>query len=109
LGIPTVVDDASNRRAATVFVTGPVTLAEAPGWREDLADGLARFDGLRLDLGRSGPWDLAGAQVLLSLRVSTERMGVSLKLANVPVVFMTVVERSGLLDQFLPLFEDGIR
>lgn len=104
-----MVDEPPSRRAATVFVTGPMTLAEASGWRDDFADGLARFDELRLDLGRSGPWDLAGTQVLLSLRVSAERNRVTLKLANVPAVFMNLVERSGLLDQFIPLFEDGSR
>ena len=82
----------------TVEVTGPVTLAEVAHWRGALADGLGQGQGLRLDLGGSGPWDLAGVQLLLATVASGKRTGRPIVLAHVPNVLMAIAERAALLD-----------
>jgi ABC-type transporter Mla MlaB component len=76
-----------------------VTLAEVARWRSALIDGLARGHGLRLDLTESGPWDLAGVQLLVATVASGKRSGQPIVLAHVPKVLMVVVERAALRDQ----------
>ena len=83
----------------TVAVIGPVTLAEVAQWQGALSDGLGRGQGLRLDLAGSGPWDLAGVQLLLAAIASGKRAGRPIVLAHVPNVLMAVVERAALRDQ----------
>ena len=90
----------------TVAVTGPVTLAEVARWHDDLSDGLARGQGLRLDLAGSGPWDLAGVQLLLATIASGKRAGRPIVLAHVPNVLMAVAERAGLRDQLAAIAVD---
>ncbi len=50
----------------TILLTGPVTLYEVAAVRESLRTALAEGKPLRIDLGDSGPWDLAGLQLLVS-------------------------------------------
>jgi ABC-type transporter Mla MlaB component len=82
----------------TIAVTGPVTRAEVGQWRSAFADGLSRGRGLRLELAGSGPWDLAGVQLLLATIASAQRAGGPIVLAGVPNVLTAVAERAGLLD-----------
>jgi anti-anti-sigma regulatory factor len=94
------------RALTTVEVTGPVTRAEAARWREAFSDGLARGKGLRLDLAGSGPWDLAGVQLLLAAVASGRRAGRPIVVAGVPGVLLAVAGRSGLLDRLAAITED---
>jgi ABC-type transporter Mla MlaB component len=80
----------------TVEVTGPVTRAEVAQWRSALAEGLARGGGLRIDLADSGPWDVAGVQLLLATMASGRRAGRPVCLARVPNVLTAVAERAAL-------------
>ncbi len=105
LGSFAVVEDAPAHSAVAISIKGPVTLGEVARLRDDLADALARSGGLRLDLSGSGPWDLAGTQLLLAVAASCERVGGTLCLTSAPAVFLSMVERSGLLDRFSPLFD----
>ena len=94
------------RAVTTVEVTGPVTRAEAARWRDAFSDGLARGRGLRIDLAGSGPWDLAGVQLLLATMASGRRAGRSISLARVPNVLKVVAERAALLDRLAAITED---
>jgi STAS domain len=87
----------------TVAVTGPVTLAQVAHWHGALSDGFSRGQGLMLDLAGSGPWDLAGVQLLLAAIASGQRAGVPTVLANVPNVLMAVAERAALRDQLVAI------
>jgi ABC-type transporter Mla MlaB component len=93
------------RAMTTVEVSGPVTRAEAARWRDTLSDGLARGRGLRIDLARSGPWDLAGVQLLLAATASGKRAGRPIALVGVPKVLNAVAERAGLLDRLAAITE----
>ena len=94
------------RAVTTVEVIGPVTRAETARWRDAFSDGLARGRGLRLDLAGSGPWDLAGVQLLLATTASGRRAGRSISLARVPNVLKVVAERAALLDRLAAITED---
>ncbi len=50
----------------TLALTGPITLYEVSAVCESLRIALAEGKPLRIDLSDSGPWDLAGLQVLIS-------------------------------------------
>ena len=67
-----------------MVVTGPLTRDEVARWQEDFADALVRGRGLRIDLAESGPWDLAGVQLLLAAIASGRRAGWPIVLARVP-------------------------
>jgi ABC-type transporter Mla MlaB component len=90
----------------TVVVTGPVTRAETARWRDAFSDGLARGRGLRVDLAGSGPWDLAGVQLLLATMASGRRSGWWISLARVPNVLKVIAERAALLDLLATITED---
>jgi ABC-type transporter Mla MlaB component len=80
----------------TIFLTGPVTLYEVGAIRETLCSALAEGKRLRIDLSDSGPWDLAGLQLLISCVKTGRDAGQSVHLANVPAGCTDVAERSGL-------------
>lgn len=82
----------------TIFLTGPITLYEVSAVRETLRSALLEAKELRIDLGDSGPWDLAGMQLLVSCaRTARERDHV-VRLVNIPKVCTDIAERSGLSD-----------
>lgn len=83
-----------------IEVTGPVTKAEASLWRDSLRAALAETGPVRLDLSGSGPWDLAGLQLLISLQISYEKSGRDLVLSRAPQVFLDLADRAGLRDRF---------
>jgi hypothetical protein len=83
----------------TVAVTGPVTRAEVARWRTVLLDGLAQGPGLCVDLAASGPWDLAGVQLLFATLSSGLRTGRPIELARVPDVLTKVAERAAVRAQ----------
>jgi ABC-type transporter Mla MlaB component len=83
---------------STVVLTGPATIYESSEVRETLLAALTDAKDLRIDLETSGPWDLAGFQLLLSAVASGQRTGRSVRFVNVPRVCSEVAERSGLGD-----------
>jgi ABC-type transporter Mla MlaB component len=94
------------RGATTIEVTGPVTRAEVDRWRDAFSEGLARGQGLRIDLAGSGPWDLSGVQLLLAAIASGKRSGRPICLARVPNVLIAIAERAGLLERLAAIAED---
>ncbi|MGE3821009.1 MAG: lipid asymmetry maintenance protein MlaB [Isosphaeraceae bacterium] len=90
--------ESSDRSILSVSLHGPITLYESVEVREILRAALAERKDLRVDLDASGPWDLAGLQLLVSLVNSCEKAGRSVRLVNVPGVCREIAERSGLGD-----------
>ena len=82
----------------TVALSGPATLYELAEIRCSLLAALAVGKPLRIDLGASGPWDLAGVQLLISATASGLRAGRSVRLVNVPRVCVEIADRAGLSD-----------
>lgn len=80
----------------SIALAGPVTLYESSEVREMLIAALSEARALRVDLETSGPWDLAGLQLLVSAVASGQRQGVPVRLVNVPGVCREIAERSGL-------------
>ena len=94
-----MVGSSPQQALTTVVVTGPLTRDEVARWHEAFADGLALGQGLRIDLAGSGPWDLAGVQLLFAAIASGQHAGWPIVLASIPGVLRAVAERAGLLDR----------
>lgn len=80
----------------TILLTGPVTVYEVGTIRETLRAALAEGTGVRIDLCDSGPWDVAGLQLLVSCLKSGRERGQLVQLLNTPRVCAEMAERSGL-------------
>jgi MFS superfamily sulfate permease-like transporter len=76
-------------------VDGPVTFEETDQWRDSLLAALAGPSDLRLDMGASGPWDVAGLQLILSALATATKAGKSLTLDRVTEAFLSVAESAG--------------
>ena len=83
-------------RGAEHFLTGPVTLYEVAAVRETLRTLLAEGKPLRLDLSDSGPWDIAGLQVLISCVKAGRQRGQEVRLVNIPHPCSDLAHRYGL-------------
>lgn len=81
-----------------VMLSGPVTLYESAEVRDHLRAALESGDPVLIDLETSGPWDLAGLQLLASALASGREAGVVVRLTHVPRVCAELAERSGLGD-----------
>lgn len=79
-----------------VQLSGPVTLYESAEVRETLLAAVASGRDLVVDLETSGPWDLAGLQLLVAASASIGRAGRSLRFASVPKGCREIAERCGL-------------
>ncbi len=66
--------------------------------REILLAAVAAGKALTVDLETSGPWDLAGLQLLISTVASGRKLGGSVRMVNVPRVCAEIANRSGLSD-----------
>ena len=82
--------------ATVVNLSGPVTLYESSEVRDTLLTAMSEGKDLRVDLETSGPWDLAGLQLLISVVASGHKEGLSVRLINVPGVCREIGDRSGL-------------
>ena len=80
----------------TILLTGPITLYEVSAVRESLRMALAEGKQLRIDLSDSGPWDLAGLQLLVSCVKAARDRDRQARLVNVPKVCVEIAERCGL-------------
>jgi ABC-type transporter Mla MlaB component len=90
--------DRSDLRIKTLALEGPATIYEATALRDTLREALAEGTDLRIDLGESGKWDLAGLQLLISCVRTGQSQGQAVRLARIPRVCVEVAERSGLAD-----------
>jgi ABC-type transporter Mla MlaB component len=91
--------------AITIKLTGPVTLYEVSAVCEKLRVALAEGKPLSIDLSDSGPWDLAGFQLLISCASSVRNRDLTFRLAGVPESCAEVAERSGLSDWLVSVRE----
>jgi ABC-type transporter Mla MlaB component len=89
----------------TLVLTGPITLYEVSAVGESLRMALSEGKPLRIDLSDSGPWDLAGLQLLISCVSSAWNRGLEVRLAQVPAACAQVAERSGLSTWLLSVRE----
>ena len=89
----------------TVMLTGPITLYEVSAVCESLRLALSDGKPLQIDLSDSGPWDLAGLQVLISCVKSARNRDLEVRLAGIPEVCAQVAERSGLSGWLLSVRE----
>lgn len=80
----------------TILLTGPVTLYEVGAVRENLRAALAAGKPLRVDLGDSGPWDIAGLQLLVACARSAQEQGQLVRIVNPPGSCTEMARRSGL-------------
>ena len=79
-----------------VTLSGPVTLYESSEVRDHLLAALEDGKDLRINLEASGPWDVAGLQLLIATVASARKLGLDVRLGQVPGVCREVAERSGL-------------
>src|SRR5438034_11542960 len=82
----------------TIVLTGPITVYEVSTVRETLRAALAEGKPLRIDLSDSGPWDLAGLQLLISCVKTGRDHNQVVRLVNTPRVCGELAERSGLAE-----------
>lgn len=80
----------------TVSLSGPATLYELAEIRESLLAALAIGKDLRIDLETTGPWDLAGLQLMIAATATGRRAGQAVRLRNVPRVCVEIADRAGL-------------
>jgi ABC-type transporter Mla MlaB component len=80
----------------TIRLTGPVTLYEVAEVCETLRMALSDGKPVRIDLSDSGPWDLAGIQLLISCVATGRDRDLEVRLVEIPLVCSQVAERSGL-------------
>ena len=83
----------------TILLTGPITLYEVKAVREVLRAALVEGRPLRIDLRDSGPWDIAGLQLLISCVRSGRNPDQVVRLVNPPRGCLDLAERSGLSDR----------
>jgi anti-anti-sigma regulatory factor len=81
-----------------VQLSGPITLYESNELRETLLLALSEGEDFAVDLETSGPWDLAGLQLLIALIASGRKLDRRVRLVHVPRVCLEIAERSGLDD-----------
>ncbi len=86
------------KEVKTILLTGPVTLYEVSAVRESLSLALADGTPLRIDLSDSGPWDLAGLQLIVSCLKTAQSRDQEARLINVPRLCAEIGERSGLAE-----------
>jgi ABC-type transporter Mla MlaB component len=85
-------------QGAEYLLTGSVTLYEVTAVRETLRIALSEGKPLRLDLSDSGPWDIAGLQLLISCVKSGRQRGQEVRIINVPQPCADLAQRYGLSD-----------
>ena len=84
------------KEVKTILLTGPITLYEVSAVRESLSMALAEGKSLQIDLSDSGPWDLAGLQLIVSCVRTARNREWEARLIKVPKPCVDIAERSGL-------------
>ena len=90
--------ESSESHPNLLVLSGPVTLYESSRVREQLLAAVSEATSLEIDLKATGPWDLAGLQLLVAAAASGSRHGLPVRLIKVPRVCQEVADRSGLGD-----------
>lgn len=80
----------------TILLTGPVTLYEVAAVRENLRAALAVGKPVLLDLSDSGPWDIAGLQLLVACVRGGQERGQVVRIVNSPGTCTEMARRAGL-------------
>jgi ABC-type transporter Mla MlaB component len=92
------VSESEPPQGSEYILTGPVTLYEVAAVREALRSALAEGNPLRIDVSESGPWDIAGLQLLISCVRSGRSRGQEVRVVNPPRSCIDTAERSGLAE-----------
>ena len=79
-------------------LSGPMNLAECGPARRAIVAAMSRGADLRLDLAGSGPWDLAGLQLVLSAVKTARAEGRTAVLTRVPDGFVQVAKAAGCME-----------
>lgn len=87
-----------NDSVTTVVLSGPVTIYESVDIRETLVTAIANRKDLLVDLETSGPWDLAGLQLLVSVVNSAQKADLTVRFMHIPGVCIEIANRAGLRD-----------
>jgi ABC-type transporter Mla MlaB component len=87
--------------AEHILLTGPITIYEAATVRESLRIALAGGKPLLIDLSDSGPWDIAGLQLLISCLHSGRQRSQAVRIVNPPRPCAELAQRSGLSEWLL--------
>jgi ABC-type transporter Mla MlaB component len=82
--------------ASTFVLEGSATIYEVSALREAFGEALAGAMDLRVDLGESVKWDIAGLQLLISLVNTGRSQGKTVRVARPPKICKEVALRSGL-------------
>ncbi len=81
-----------------VQLSGPVTLYESNEIRETLLAETREDGTLTLDLATTGPWDLAGLQLLIATVFTAAKNGNPVRFVEVPKSLAEIANRAGLAD-----------
>jgi ABC-type transporter Mla MlaB component len=81
-----------------ILLTGPITIYEVATVRETLRAALDEGKPLEIDLGDSGPWDIAGLQLLISCVRTAQDRDQPVRLVNIPRGCAEMAGRSGLAE-----------
>lgn len=84
--------------AQSLSVSGPMTIYEASDWREQLLNAVKPGKPLEVDLHTSGPWDISGLQLLISLTRSGDHLESPVRFLLVPPGCREIARRAGLTD-----------
>jgi ABC-type transporter Mla MlaB component len=87
-----------------VRLTGPITVYEVASLRETLRSALGEAGAggtLEIDLADSGPWDIAGLQLLIACVASARERESIVAIRQIPRFCEEVAVRSGLSDWLL--------
>ena len=79
-------------------LSGPVTLYESAEVRDRLLTATQGDRDLAIDLETSGPWDLAGLQLLIAAVATGRKSTLGVRFVNVPRVCVDVADRAALGD-----------
>ncbi len=90
----------------TLVVLGAGDAGGCARWREALLAALASGASVRLDLTMSGPWDLAGLQLLLATLESARRAGQAVRMVRVPQVLSAIAEQAGVAKVLEPVMRE---
>lgn len=91
----------THKKGAVLQLKGNLSIYEVTGIREELLAALAKQKSITVDLQQVEEWDVAGLQLLVSMRKSATDSGVSLSFANPPQQLCDTLPLLGLASDFI--------
>ena len=79
-----------------VTIDGKLSIYETPGLRDQIQQCFEKPEDLVLDLGGVTECDIAGVQLLVSVRATAQMLGKTLAVSSASEPIKTIMERSGL-------------